>query len=328
MMGRRGLARWLGLAFSTVVLASTMACGDSGGGGAEGVVKYGGQQIVPDLVFRGKNWGKSEDVRVKQVRFPSGGPAFEALLAGDVNVSNGGSGRLITIAAQRPDAVQLVAKWQYGGTRYSVMTKPDSPIKNAKDLEGKTVAVDKGSGAFTLFGVWLKQQGVQRKDVRIIQTKVSDVGSAIEGGSADVGVAWEPTASILVEKKLATRLTTLESAGQSPNFLLANKEWAEEHREELVSFLRTTTAVSSHIEENPEQAGKLAAEVSSKEGTQVSSAAMAEALRHIQMKPTIDGASLDELTELAEGLKEQGRIPRVPDFESMVDKSYLEEAQK
>lgn len=315
---------------AALVIVASSACsgGSASGGGKAGVVEYGGQDIVPDLVFRGKDWAQGYDVHIKQTRFPSGGPAIEALLAGDVNVTNGGSGRLITIAAQRPDAVSLVAKWQYGGSRYSVLVPPGSKIDKAADLKGKTVAVDKGSGAFTLFQKWLRDNGLKQGDVKLIQTKVSDIGSALEGGSADVGVAWEPTASILVHKKIGDRLTTLKSAGQSPNFLLVNKNWAESHHKEVVAFLRAAVDVGRYIRQHPATAGKMAARVSKKQGTQVDPAAMADALRHIEMRPAIDDPALKELTSLAKGYKEKGKIPKVPDFKSMVDNSYLNEAMK
>ena len=102
------------------------ACGHGTEAGDSASVEYGGQSIVPDLVFRGKDWSQPYDVGIKQVKFASGGEAFEALLSGEVEISNGGSGRLITIAAQRPDAIAMVAKWQYGGDRYSLLVPPGS----------------------------------------------------------------------------------------------------------------------------------------------------------------------------------------------------------
>jgi len=336
-MNLRPSKKTLAAAAAALVIAPLGACGGGEGAataeGEEGVgsetassVSYGGQTIVPDLVFRGKDWGEPHDVQIEHVRFPSGGEAFEALLAGDVNVSNGGSGRLITVAAQRPDAVSIIAKWQYGGSRYSLLLPKDSDISGPADFKGKTVAVDTGSGAFTLFQVWLEQNGLSPDDVRIIETEVDSIGAALQAGSADVGIAWEPTASLLVEKDLVERFTTLEEAGQSPNFLIADKEWAEQNRDAVVKFLEAAVEVGELIAEDPEAAGEMAAEVSREEGVQVPANALAEALRHIQMEPAIDQASLDELGLLAQEMVDQQMIPQVPDFEPMVDSSYLDEA--
>lgn len=315
------------LAAAVLTVAAVTGCGGSSqGSGAQDAVSYGGQTIVPDLVFRGKDWAKPYGIDIDQVRFPSGSEAFQALLSGEVNVSNGGSGRLITIAAQRPDAITIVAKWQYGGSRYSVLTPPGSSIDAASDLEGKTVAVDTGSGAYTLFQEWLRDNDVDPDDVTIAETEVTDVGAALQSKSADVGVAWEPTASLLVHKKVAERMTTLESAGESPNFLIVNKSWADDHRDEVVNFLKAALDVGQFIEKDPDAAGRLAAETSSKEGVDTPAVALADSLRHIKMAPEIDQASLDELSDLAEDLVEQQTIPDVPDFKAMVDNSYLEEA--
>lgn len=320
--------RGIGIAVAVLLMASLSACGGDSGSEAKGTseVSYGGQTIVPDLVFRGKDWSKTHEVDIKQLVFPSGNEAFAALLSGEANVSNGGSGRLITVAAQQPDAVTIVAQWQFGGDRYSILTAPGSAISSAADLKGKKVAVDPGSGAFTLFQEWLRKNGVKAADVEIVQTKIDAIGAALQSESADVGVAWEPTASLLVDKKIADRMTTLKEAGQSPNFLLANSKWAKEHRAELVAFLKAAVDVGNFIKNDPEAAGKMAAEVNSDEGVEVSASVLAEALRHIEMTPEVDDASLEELATLSDSLVKQKKILNVPDFKAMVDTSYLKEA--
>jgi ABC-type nitrate/sulfonate/bicarbonate transport system substrate-binding protein len=311
----------------TALLISS--CGTSSPAEVEGAgeeITYGGQKIVPDLVFRAKDWGDPYDLKLEQIRFPSGGEAFAALLAGEVNVSNGGSGRLITVAAQRPESISLIAKWQFGGSRYSLLTTPESPLAQPSDLKGKTVAVDNGSGAYTLFQVWLEQNNLSIDDVTVIQTKIAAIGAALQSGSADVGIAWEPTASILVEKKLAERFTTLEDAGQSPNFLIVDKAWASNHREALVDFLRAAIDVGNLIKEDPAKAGEMASEVNRAEGVEASAIALADALRHINLDPEIDDASLDELARLAEELVDLKKIDAVPDFAALVDNTFLQEA--
>ena len=320
---RRGVTAMITV---TMACASLAACGAGGDSGEKGAVSYGGQTIVPDLVFRAKNWGKPHDVSIKQVRFPSGSEAFEALLSGEVNISNGGSGRLITIAAQRPDSVRIVSKWQYGGDRYSVVVPPGSSLNSAQDLVGKKVAVDTGSGAYTLFVNWLRINNVSPDDVTIVQTKITDVGAALQSKSADVGVAWEPTASLLVYKKLVERMTTLKEAGESPNFLIVNKKWAESHRTELINFLKAAGDVGDLITDDPQTAGDLAADVNQKEGVDTPAAALAESLTHVEMQPAVDRASLDELTDLAEQLMKDKKIPNVPKFADLVDDSYLKDA--
>jgi ABC-type nitrate/sulfonate/bicarbonate transport system substrate-binding protein len=319
------LAAAVGMA-GTAMLAALTACGHGAEAGDSESVEYGGQSIVPDLVFRGKDWSEPYDVGIKQVKFPSGGEAFEALLSGEVEVSNGGSGRLITIAAQRPDAVAIVAKWQYGGDRYSLLVPPGSNLATASDLKGKTVAVDTGSGAFTLFQSWLTQNGLAPNDVRIIESKVSDVGSTVQAGSADVGIAWEPTASLLVHNGLLERFMTLKEAGQSPNFLIVNRKWAEGHRDQLVGFLRAALDVGNFVIDDPDAAGEMASNVSHREGVEAPAEALAESLRHVEMAPEVDDASLEELASLAQEMLDQKLIPAVPDFKAMVDPSYLDEA--
>lgn len=306
------------------MLAPLAACGTST---AEDGPSYGGQTIVPDLIFRGKDWGGPHGVAIQHVKFPSGGEAFEGLLSGEVNISNGGSGRLITVGAQRPDSVVIIGKWQYGGDRYSLLIPSGASISSPSDMRGKTVAADTGSGAFTLFQTWLNQNGLNPADVNVIESKVGDVGAALQAGSADIGVAWEPTASLLVNNGLVERLTTLKQAGQSPNFLLAARDWAEGHRTQLVAFLRAAIHVGDFIARDPGSAGAMASGVSRKEGVEAPPEGLAESLRHIEMAPEIDDASLMELEALAGQMVGEGQISEIPKFREMVDPSYLEQAR-
>lgn len=323
--GQTTRRRLLGALAAAAMAVGLAACGSSHADTA-GSVKYGGQSIIPDLVFRAQDWGEEHGVEIEQTRFPSGSEAFEALLSGEVGVSNGGSGRLITIASQRPDSISLVAKWQYGGSRYSVLVPKGSEITSAEQLEGKTVAIDNGSGSYSLFLVWLDQHGLSLDDINVIQTKVSDIGAALQAGSADVGVAWEPTASLLTTMDLADRIDTLDSAGESPNFLIVNKEWAEANREDVVAFLKAAVDVGQLVQEDPQTAGQMAADVAATEGVEANAEALGESLTYIKMEPQIDQAALDELAYLAQEMVEDRTIEEVPDFESLVDNSYLEEA--
>jgi len=121
------------------------------------------------------------------------------------------------------------------------------------------------------------------------------------------------------------RLTTLKDAGQSPNFLIVNKKWADGHHDQLVAFLRAAVDVGNFVIKDPDQAGEMASKVSEGEGVQASPAALADSLRHVEMAPEIDDASLQELDSLAQQMVDQKLIPAVPDFNAMVNKSYLDE---
>lgn len=319
-------------ALASVAIVVSIALGGCGASSqsstAENEVTYGAQEVPPDWVLQGKDWGEPYGLDVEPKTFPSGSEALQALLSGEVTISNAGSGRLITTASQQADRIVILGNWEHGGGRYSLIRRPGSDIDTAADLKGATVASDTGSGSHTLFLKWLGQNNVDASDVEIIETKVTDVGAALESGSADIGVVWEPTASLLVHKGVGERMTTIDSVGESVNALVADREWAESHRDEVVRFLAAVIDIGEAVRTRPKSAGSLASEVRAEEGVRTPTAALADAFSRIEMKPEITEEQIAELDELAEDMESQKVIPEAPDMGEIVDDSYLKEARQ
>lgn len=71
--------------------------------------------------------------------------------------------------------------------------KTSSPIQTAKDLEGKTVAVD-SLGSFSVLGVrnWMDKGGADSKTVHFIELPYSAMPAAIASGRVDAGCLTYP----------------------------------------------------------------------------------------------------------------------------------------
>src|SRR5512141_226529 len=65
-------------------------------------IKVGIQAVPPDEVYAARDWGARYNLKVDLGSFSSGGDLLQAFVAGRVDVGNGGSGRLVSMAAQQP----------------------------------------------------------------------------------------------------------------------------------------------------------------------------------------------------------------------------------
>lgn len=66
-------------------------------------------------------------------------------------------------------------------------------IKTIKDLKGKTVAAQLGAGAsYFWLNYVLAQNGLKLSDLKTIDMKAGDAGSAFVAGKVDAAVTWEP----------------------------------------------------------------------------------------------------------------------------------------
>jgi len=66
-------------------------------------------------------------------------------------------------------------------------------IKTIKDLKGKTVAAQLGGGASYFWLAYvLGQNGLKLSDLKLVDMKAGDAGSAFVAGKVDAAVTWEP----------------------------------------------------------------------------------------------------------------------------------------
>jgi NitT/TauT family transport system substrate-binding protein len=132
----------------------------------------------------------------------STGAAIASGVAGgaiDVGVSNVLS--LITAHAHglgfvvvAPGAIHLPNSYNSG-----IIVAPNSPIRSAKDLNGKTISVP-GLNDIGRVGIanWVDANGGDSSTLRFIELPVSSVLAALEQGRIDAGAAFEPQLSQLV----------------------------------------------------------------------------------------------------------------------------------
>jgi NitT/TauT family transport system substrate-binding protein len=85
-------------------------------------------------------------------------------------------------------------------------------VRSIKDLKGRKVAFMTASPSDFLLGYALAQDGLSEKDVQPVNTTPEGVVGIMAGGSADVGVTYEPNVSVLVKSSGGKRFHVLMSS--------------------------------------------------------------------------------------------------------------------
>lgn len=102
-----------------------------------------------------------------------------------------------------------------------VLVAKNGPLRTAKDLEGKTVAVNAlKTLSESVLDLWLAQNGADTAKVHTVETTFSEMGAAIERGTVAAAVVSEPALSI------ALKSGTVRSLGDpfaaiAPQFLIS-----------------------------------------------------------------------------------------------------------
>src|SRR4030042_6599671 len=97
----------------------------------------------------------------------------------------------MTPAAENPIPVKQVLALDDSHGGDGIVAKKE--IKTVKDLKGKTVAAQLGAGAsYFWLNYVLAQNGMKLSDLKTIDMKAGDAGSAFVAGKVGVAVTWEP----------------------------------------------------------------------------------------------------------------------------------------
>ena len=115
-----------------------------------------------------------------------------------------------------------------------------SGYKTAKELEGKTVAVNAlKAGSELALDCWLAQGGADISKVKVVETNFSDMGASLERGSIAAAVISEPALSLAL-KQNAIQVLGDPNAAIAPQYLnscwFATREFAQKNPDLLRRF--------------------------------------------------------------------------------------------
>src|ERR671914_2302470 len=192
MVGRTWLAA---LGIAAVLVAA--GCGDDeeGGGGGEGAAEQTTLRVgvipIADVapLYLGMKQGFFEDQNLKiEPQLAEGGAAITpAVLSGDFQVGFSNTISLL-IAASKELPVTIISQGVLGGKTEDeawadLLVLKDGTIKEPKDLEGKTIAVNTLNNICEVtIKASLEKEGVAVETLKFAEVPFPDMNAALEGG--------------------------------------------------------------------------------------------------------------------------------------------------
>ena len=167
-------------------------------------------------------------VGVKWVEFPAGPQLLEGLKVGSVDV--GFVGEAPPIFAQAAGAQFLYIGNDPAGPEAEALVVPkDSPLRNVAELNGRKVALNKGSNVHYLLVKLLEKHGLKYSDIQPVFLPPADARAAFEKGAVDAWVIWDPFLAA-VEKQTGARILA-DGRGVVNNFAyyLAERGFVDKH---------------------------------------------------------------------------------------------------
>lgn len=171
------------------------------------------------------------------VPFSYGEPEVAAALKGDLDVMFS-SGQSVNNLLARGGKWKVLARLHF--IRAALMVPPDSPIKEIKDLRGKTVACP--FGTFGHREATMKEQAAgldPEKDVTHVNMDILEIQKLIEAGGRekwgkfDAVAVWEPDISLFKEDGSARVL----SSHRAIYLLSVSDKFISNNRQSVIKFL-------------------------------------------------------------------------------------------
>jgi NitT/TauT family transport system substrate-binding protein len=190
------------------------------------------------------------------------GEAAAAAVAGgaaDIGVMNSLS---MSIAHQRRIGLRYIApasEYVDSAPTTLLVVAQDSPVRTARDLIGKTIAVAAVGDVKTIATkAWLVAEGVDPDKVRFIEVPGPQTAAALQQHLVDAGMLSEPFLSDARLQKM-TRAIASPFGAIAPRFILngwyAKESWIAGHRDEVKRFTDAVTAAQAWAMSNPQASG-------------------------------------------------------------------------
>ncbi|MCM1947298.1 ABC transporter substrate-binding protein [Streptomyces sp. G2] len=305
--------------------ACTPASGADAGGSTDGkgdlVLNVGDQKGGAEAVLRAA--GELDDLpyRVKWSTFTSGPPLLEAINAGAVDI--GGVGNTPPVfAAGAKSKITVIAATHGGSAGEAILVPKGSPLRSARDLKGKKIAVAQGSSAhFQLIGS-LEKAGLTLKDVQVTLLQPADALAAFTSGKVDAWAVWDPYTSQVLHSGSGRVLADRRGVVNGLGFQVAAPAALADARKEkaLGDFVERLRRAQDWVFDHPEEWAK----VWSKETGLPYEVALAAVKRSsgTRIPVALDDAAIASEQRIADTFAGLGLIPNRFRFADFVDHRF------
>jgi NitT/TauT family transport system substrate-binding protein len=195
------------------------------------------------------------DVEMKLV--PNSATTPAALMAGSLQIATPTAPNTMQAVDQGLDLVVLA-----GGGTYTkdmedvaIIVRPDSPIKTAKDFEGKRVSTP-GLNAFlhVLFRKWMIQNGGDYKKVTFTENAFAQSLDVLRAGQVDGVLAVQPFLARSLEtstgRVVAYYIASIEGETQA-GWHVATRKWATDNPTQVAAFKKSIEEASALALKDP-----------------------------------------------------------------------------
>jgi len=205
-------------------------------------------------------------LNVEIVRLAGAAAVAAALAGGSLELGKGAPVTVVqAIAKGLPfTIIGSAGSYTMGSMQVGLVVLKDSPIKTAKDLNGKTLAgisLQDQNVVSTL--AWMDKNGGDSSSLKYVEIPASASLAAMEQGRVIGSALYEPVLTSAIESgKVRVLADTYEAIGNHwpVAVLFGPTKWIDAHRDEVRRFLNATQEANLYVAQHEADMGPLEAQ--------------------------------------------------------------------
>lgn len=262
----------------------------------------------------------------ESLSFAYGAPVVEALLAGEGDIGFVGDVPAVNLIA-RGAPFTIVSKLLYFGG--GLVTTDETGIETLGDLAGKNIAVPFGSTVHGELLDWISEAGIE--DVNVINLGASEHAQALQQGDIDASMTWDPFSLQILD--MVSNAKLVKGVDDLLGVIIMSNDFIENDREAAIRFMMAAHQSFVYISNNKDETDQWVHEISEMDLSLIRQTSSIDpnylngtVLGDINL--SLSDADVETINNRAIFLSNEDMIDSIPDLDSSIDQSILEEAMQ
>ncbi len=296
--------------------------------------KYQGPQAW-FFVAQDKGYFKAEGLDVTIDQGEGSAASITKVAAGAYQAGFGDINAVIDLAAKRPADAPVAVYMLYNTPPFTIVVKKDSPIRTAKDLEGKTIGGPANDGALKLFPAFAKAAKVDPAKVSISNMAPNLREQMLMRGQVDGVFGYINTIAfsarlVGLDPEKDLRFINYGDNGLDlySNAIVFSRAFVKENPKAVTAFLKAVNRAINDSLANPEMAMDAVMKREPLLKRDIERDRLAATLKDEMSHPEIARIGLGDIdsTRLTRSISvvvEANQLPRTPTAAEVFDRSFL-----
>lgn len=295
---------------------------------ADEEIRMGSRLEYWDVNYRLGGYDTKYGLKAKPVPFSTGIEVITAIQSGEIDIASSGHVPMTILMSKTDKVIAVGMATANNGGIYRLVVPKDSKVQSINDLKGKVIATKIGSGSYNALLNYLGNKGLQEKDFKVKNAGPGAIVAAMESGSVDAGIWFDPTIALILHRGLGRVVFDFEGQAESAGFWLVNRKFAEKNPDKVVRFLAGAMDSSDVLNNDPGAAAKNIAAGYKVRGFDYGAEVFQGGIHLSDYSVPIKPSNIATVKNTYKFFKGKGRIKGdEPDWNELINNQFLERAK-